>query len=85
MAELYVGLISGTSMDAVDAAVVDLGGAGPRLLGTASRPYPPAVRRRLIELSGGCDDELAAYARLDGELGPPLHFEPQHPVGNPRA
>jgi anhydro-N-acetylmuramic acid kinase len=69
MAELYVGLISGTSMDAVDAAVVDLGGANPRLLGTASRPYPAAMRRRLAELCGGCSDELAAFARLDGELG----------------
>jgi anhydro-N-acetylmuramic acid kinase len=69
MPELYIGLISGTSMDGVDAAIVDLGGANPRLLATASRPYPADLRRRLSDLCNGCNHELDVYARLDGELG----------------
>jgi anhydro-N-acetylmuramic acid kinase len=69
MAELYLGLMSGTSMDGVDAAVVDLGGACPRLLATASRPYAQSLRDSIAALANGCDDELAAFARLDGVLG----------------
>lgn len=69
MAEIYIGLMSGTSMDAVDAAAVDLGGANPRLLATVSHPYPPALRNRLVELCNGTSQELAHYAQLDAELG----------------
>lgn len=68
MAELYIGLMSGTSMDAVDAALVDLRGP-PKLLRTASHPYPPVLRRRLQALCEGTRDELENFARLDGELG----------------
>ena len=68
MPELYIGLMSGTSMDAVDAALVDLSGK-PRLLASASTPYPSPLRKRLVELAQGTSDELAKLARLDAELG----------------
>jgi anhydro-N-acetylmuramic acid kinase len=68
MTRLYVGLISGTSMDAVDAALVDLATA-PRLLSTLSRPYPGELRARVGELCVGARNELEKYARLDAELG----------------
>lgn len=68
MTELYIGLMSGTSMDAVDAALVDLSGR-PRLLASASIPYPAALRRRLVELAQGTYGELAKLAHLDAELG----------------
>ena len=35
---LYLGLISGTSMDAIDAALVDFGGAPLRVLATSATP-----------------------------------------------
>ncbi len=47
---LYVGLISGTSMDGVDAALVELG-PEIRLLQALRLPYPPELRQRLIEIA----------------------------------
>lgn len=68
MKQLYIGLISGTSIDAVDAALVDLS-ASPRLLATFSQPYPAELRKRVVELCEGTRNELEKLARLDGELG----------------
>ncbi|MBK8161726.1 MAG: anhydro-N-acetylmuramic acid kinase [Gammaproteobacteria bacterium] len=68
MSDLYIGLMSGTSMNAIDAALVDLHGH-PQLLHTASHPYAPALRQRLKELCEGTHDELKKFAQLDAELG----------------
>jgi anhydro-N-acetylmuramic acid kinase len=69
MAELYIGLMSGTSMNAIDAALVDLHGQHPQLLQTASHPYSAELRQRLKSLCEGTADELEKFARLDAELG----------------
>jgi anhydro-N-acetylmuramic acid kinase len=54
---LAVGLISGTSLDGVDAALVRIGGTLERprlrLLAFTTVPYPPAVRLRLLRVAGG--------------------------------
>jgi anhydro-N-acetylmuramic acid kinase len=68
MTRLFIGLISGTSMDGVDAALVDLA-AAPRLLATHTQAYPDELRARVAELCSGARNELEKYARLDGELG----------------
>ena len=46
---LYIGLISGTSMDGVDAALVDLDGHAISLLESSTTAYPDALRRQLGE------------------------------------
>ena len=50
-----VGMMSGTSVDGVDAAVVEIGGsaAAPqvKLLAFENRPYPPAVREQIFRLA----------------------------------
>jgi anhydro-N-acetylmuramic acid kinase len=65
---LYVGLMSGTSMDAVDAVVVEFA-AGVRLLATESTPIPAPLQAQLREIArpGHCD--LDRLGELDAELG----------------
>lgn len=69
MSELYLGMISGTSMDAVDCALVDFAGPLPQVLDFHSPLLPPDLKRRLLGL---CADEglsLRALGELDVELG----------------
>ena len=51
---LAVGLMSGTSVDGIDAALVELEGLGAdpkvRLLAFRNMPYPPAVREKIFAL-----------------------------------
>ncbi|HZW59339.1 MAG TPA: anhydro-N-acetylmuramic acid kinase [Woeseiaceae bacterium] len=57
-APLYIGLISGTSMDGVDAALVSLGAHRCNVRATLSAPYEPELRERLYAASR----EPAAFA-----------------------
>lgn len=50
--ELYVGLMSGTSIDGVDAVLAGfVDGDFKQLVATHAEPYPEALRARLIEVS----------------------------------
>lgn len=71
MSELYIGLMSGTSMDAVDGVLVDLS-AAPRLLASHSLAHDPALKTRLLALAQPGPDELDRLGQLDVELG--RHF-----------
>lgn len=55
--ELYIGLMSGTSLDGVDAALVDLR-SRPLMLGTVFVPYPRALKTDLLALQAPSRDEL---------------------------
>ncbi|HFD92504.1 MAG TPA: anhydro-N-acetylmuramic acid kinase [Gammaproteobacteria bacterium] len=65
----YIGLMSGTSMDAIDCVLVDFSHDMPRILGTRQTPIEEETRRRLIELSQGTDKELDEFAVLDNRVG----------------
>ena len=56
--ELYVGLMSGTSLDGIDAALADLGGAQPKLLARHYQPFDDALRNELLALHPPGPDEL---------------------------
>jgi anhydro-N-acetylmuramic acid kinase len=50
--------MSGTSLDGIDAVLVDLGGARPRLLEKHYTPFDDALRNELLALHQPCHDEL---------------------------
>jgi len=67
---LYLGMISGTSADAIDAALVRFG-ARPALVAASATPYPAALRSRLLELAQNeqARMSLEEYGTLDAEVG----------------
>lgn len=68
MSEIYIGLMSGTSMDAIDGVLVDFS-HGVRLLASHSEPIPEPLRRTIAALCVPGNDEIEQMGRLDAELG----------------
>ena len=66
--ELIVGLMSGTSLDGVDAALVDFSLAKPTVLATAYLPYTAELRDALLTLHQPASDELHQAAMLSQQL-----------------
>ncbi len=57
MPGLYIGLMSGTSMDGIDAVLVNLGSV-PKLLHHSHQPFSPQLRTALLALNEPGPDEL---------------------------
>lgn len=70
MGDLFIGLISGTSADGIDAALVDFAdGRHGRLVLGRTVPWDPALRARLVELGQGGDCTLDDLGLLDAQVG----------------
>lgn len=68
---LYLGLISGTSADGIDAALVQFGDAArPALVFGQTYAWDPSLRAQLVELGQqGAQLDLDAVAELDVRIG----------------
>lgn len=64
---LYAGLMSGTSLDGVDAVLLDLH-TSPRVRAHVHQPFDAALRAELLALNASGADELARAARCANEL-----------------
>ncbi len=66
---LYIGLISGTSVDGVDCVLVHFNGRIPELIATHSHPIPKALRASVLELCKGDSVKLRQLGTVDQQLG----------------
>lgn len=72
MSELYIGLMSGTSADGVDAALIEFSHSQPsptfKLIATFELPYQPAFRAQLLELALGRRCEKSLLGTISAQL-----------------
>ncbi len=67
--ELYIGLISGTSLDGVDAGLFELANNRSQLLSTYHTPYLPELKERLAAICQPGHNEIDLAGALDIEVG----------------
>ena len=67
-----IGLMSGTSVDGIDAAMVDISGRDGdlqvQLLAGATYPYPNDLRDKILAVAAGSAIAMAEIAALDDAI-----------------
>jgi anhydro-N-acetylmuramic acid kinase len=69
MPDLFIGLMSGTSFDGIDAALVSFDQQHVQLLNTCLHPMPEHIKQTLLHLSEHKLHDLNQVCQLDVELG----------------
>ncbi len=69
MSRLFLGLISGTSTDGVDAALCEFGDRSCQVVAARTFAYPPAIRQRVESLITSGSAELAEIGAVDVAVG----------------
>lgn len=67
----FIGVMSGTSVDAADAVVVDFDsadGGALRLLAASSKAWPAGLRAELLTLGAGCEHEMDRAGEADRQV-----------------
>lgn len=67
--ELYIGVMSGTSMDGVDTALVEIEDNRVRLVAHDDYPMPAELKQTLLSVCTGQSTNLKALGELDHQLG----------------
>jgi anhydro-N-acetylmuramic acid kinase len=68
VSDLLVGVMSGTSLDGADAALVDFSGTAPRTLAFATVAFRPDLRERILALCGPGRDSIDLAAQVTSDL-----------------
>lgn len=86
-----IGLMSGTSVDGIDAALVEVAGAKDdlqiSLIAGETYPYPEVLQAEILAVCGGAARSMAEFAELDDAIAAEfaqaaLHLQAHHPKAN---
>jgi len=69
LSELYIGLMSGTSLNGVDAALLDLEHYPPKLIATHKDKIPEPLRKNILTLCHSKSFKVNLFGKTDVELG----------------
>lgn len=67
--DLYIGLMSGTSLDGIDAALVRFENEQPTVIETTCLPLPSSLKDEIKSLTSPSDNEINRLMALDVQLG----------------
>lgn len=69
MSQYYIGLMSGTSMDAVDTALVDFSNEALKIIATHRETMPEEIKDQISALCSVRDNEINLLGALDQQIG----------------
>lgn len=69
MTDFYIGLMSGTSVDGIDAIIVDFSRKQPKIAATYFQPYDASTRKQILDLCKPGENEIHRLGELDVALG----------------
>ena len=69
MTEFYIGVMSGTSLDAIDGVVVSIESSGISLLASNEFTIPGELRQKILGISMGQETTVPEIGRIDHQLG----------------